>query len=64
MRNLFIQFLRFVFWKEKEEQYLHSVGFEPTNLSISDLESDALDHSAMNATPIFSFLTKMSIEER
>lgn len=35
--------------KGKKQKYLHSVGFEPTNLSISDLESDALDHSAMNA---------------
>lgn len=37
------------------QKYLHSVGFEPTNLSISDLESDALDHSAMNATTLFNY---------
>ena len=33
----------------RQSAYMHSVGFEPTNLTIPGLKSGALDHSAKNA---------------
>jgi hypothetical protein len=44
---LYIMYL--VVDKRKKGKRMHSVGFEPTHTNIFELESNALDRSAMNA---------------